>query len=295
MLRRLFFLAICAAIAANGIVQAKEIPEQPQQQKAKRHLKKKTASVNKKTRQMELRPAMPDAETYTWQIDAGIQSSSFSRVPQQSWNQEFLQVTRFFNNRETAIHAKATRYEQFSNIDDEYEIGIDRRFSQKLYGRLYISGSPDPVFRPDWRLDGGGGLRLSHDKAPVPLWATLDVRHDVYPIADIETVNPGLKIEPLDNWSLASRLITVSQPDAATIYGWDARLDGQIEEGKRFYIGYADAPETVAAVTVQTRTIFGGLALDVTPAYTLRLGYAHDDRENSYIRHVIDVSLSYKF
>jgi YaiO family outer membrane protein len=233
------------------------------------------------------------AKSPSSQIDTGLEVSGFSRVPRKSWNQEFLQLTHFFNDRQTAIHSKVTRYEQFSSTDEEYELGIDHRFMRSFYGHLYIAGSQDPVFRPEWRLDAGGGLLV--DGLLAPLWFTVDARHDVYPGLNIETVNPGLRIEPLDNWSFSGRLITVSQPDASTIYGWDMRLDGQFEEGRRFYVGFADAPETVAAITVQTQTWFAGLALDLTPEHTLRLSYAHDDRENSYIRHVINVGLTCRF
>ncbi len=237
--------------------------------------------------------SIPEPQPFAWQVDAGVQISSFSRVPQPNWNQEFLQVTHFLSNRETAIHGKATRYEQFNSVDQEYEFGLDHRFSTSFYGHLYVSGSPDPAFRPEWRVDAGGGYLLMQEK--MPLWFTLDARYDSYPTIDVETINPGLRIEPFDNWSLAGRLITVSQQNAATIYGWDVRLDGQIREGTRFYIGYADAPETVAAVTVQTKTFFSGLAYDLSPACTLHFGYAHDDRENSYIRNVFDAGLTYRF
>jgi YaiO family outer membrane protein len=233
------------------------------------------------------------AGDYAWQLDSGIQYSSFARVPQESWNQEFLQVTHFFNGRGTAVHGKATRYEQFGVTDAEYELGVDQRFSPSTYGHLYISGSPDPFFRPEWRVEAGGGYRVS--QGGIPAWFTLDARHDSYPTLEVTTLNPGVRIEPFDNWSLSGRLITVSQPNASTIYGWDARLDGQIREGLRFYAGYADAPETVAAVTVQTRTVFGGLAYDLSPACTLRFGYARDDRENSYIRNVFDAGITYRF
>ena len=56
-----------------------------------------------------------------------------------------------------------------------------------------------------------------------------------------------------------------------------------------------EEPETVAAVTVDTQTWFGGVALELTPQATLHIGYTRDDRENSYIRQVVNASISYRF
>ena len=99
----------------------------------------------------------------------------------------------------------------------------------------------------------------------------------------------------MQGWSIAARVIALDPEDSERLYGKDFRLDGTLTDTFRFYAGYADVPETVAAVTVDTQTWFGGVTLDMTPEATLRLGYARDDRENSYIRQVVSASVSYRF
>lgn len=231
-----------------------------------------------------------------WQADTGLQLSDFSRSAQPDWNQEFTQLTRFFNGRKTALHGKITRYDQFSNIDSEYEIGVDQVFAPRFNGYLYVAAAPDADFRPEWKAMGGGSVRLDNPAWQWwPVWMTLDGRYEDYNNTEATTLNPGLRIEPADRWAIAARAISIKQPDEKRVYGFDLRLDGKIAEDLRFYAGYADAPETVAGITVDTQTYFTGIAYDITPAHTLRLGYTHDDRENSYIRQVFDVSLSYSF
>jgi YaiO family outer membrane protein len=151
-------------------------------------------------------------------------------------------------------------------------------------------------FRPEYFVAGGGALKITgmNDKF-LPAWLTLDSRYDNYEDTRILTAKLGLRIEPLEGWSIAGRVIALDQEDAKRLYGKDFRVDGTITDTLRFYAGYADVPETVAAVTVDTQTLFGGITMDLTPETTLRIGYARDNRENSYIRQVINASISYRF
>jgi len=233
---------------------------------------------------------------YSWQMDAGYENSSFSRSAQTSWNQEFTQLTHFTKDHNTAIYGKITRYDQFKNIDSEYEAGVTHIFTD--YFNAYASGaiSPSPDFRPENKVSAGGALRaISKEYIPTPLWLTLDSHYDTYSTTKILGNSPGLRLELPYGWSIASRLILVDQIHTQRVYGRDFRIDGVINDRLNFYAGYANAPETVAAVTVQTKTYFGGIAFNVRPDTTLRLGYTHDDRENSYIRQGVIFSVSYRF
>jgi YaiO family outer membrane protein len=253
---------------------------------------------NVQTSQAQISKAQISADDpiFDWQADFGFEFSEFSRVDQTNWNQELLQLTRFLDSRKTAIHGKITRYDQFGATDVEYEAGIDHAFSDKL--NLYASGtiSMNADFRPEYFVAGGGALKITgmNDKF-LPAWLTLDSRYDNYEDTRILTAKLGLRIEPLEGWSIAGRVIALDQEDAKRLYGKDFRVDGTITDTLRFYAGYADVPETVAAVTVDTQTLFGGITMDLTPETTLRIGYARDNRENSYIRQVINASISYRF
>lgn len=206
-----------------------------------------------------------------------------------------MQVTRFLENQRTAVHGKVARHEQFTNVDTEFEAGVDHAFAPHLVSYAYGHISPGADFRPQERIAGGGAVRLLHAQDGLPVWATLDARYDRYAALSVLNANPGLRIEPVDGWSVAARLITVDQENAKRLYGTDYRLDGTLSESARFFVGYADAPETQAAVTVDTKTYFGGVAMDITPQTVLRLSYAQDDRENSYIRRVVNASVGYRF
>ncbi|MDD9901590.1 MAG: YaiO family outer membrane beta-barrel protein [Alphaproteobacteria bacterium] len=234
-------------------------------------------------------------DVYKWQADAGYEYSHFSRRNQKAWHQQFIQINRFFSDRKTVVHGRVERYNQFSNIDSAYQVGASHVFMPRFTGYLSGSISPGANFRPDWRISAGGAARL--DAAPdLPaIWLTLDARRDGYANTDVLTMNPGLKIEPVDGWAVSGRVITVGQRSEDRLYGQELRLDGQVAPGWRFRAGYADAPETESGVTVDTATVYGGISVDVLPTLTLHFGYTRDDRENSYIRNVYNVAFSRKF
>jgi YaiO family outer membrane protein len=233
---------------------------------------------------------------YEWQIDTGYEYSSFKRRNQPAWNQQFLQLTHFSEDKSTALYGKVTRYEQFSNIDNDYEAGLYHRFTPFLNGYAYGMISPKADFRPDYRIAGGGEVRLlSAEEGKIPVWMTLDTRYDAYTNSDVINLNPGLRVELWEGWSVSARRIMVDQQDAKRVYGEDYRIDGTIMDRTRVYVGYADAPETIAAQTIDTKTWFGGVAFELSSEITLRVGYARDDRENSFIRQVGHASISYRF
>lgn len=235
-------------------------------------------------------------QNYQWQLDTGYEHSALSRTAQPDWNQQFMQLNRFLNDRKTIIHGRVARHNQFRNIDSEYELGITQRFHEGLIGYTAFTFSPDADFRPDYRISAGGKVRIADDTSEIfPVWLTLDGRYDTYANTRILNLNPGLRIEPTKAWAFSGKVIAVDEESVSPIYGYELRADNRISDEWRLYAGYADAPESVAGVVVDTVTYYGGASVDVTPFTTLRLSYARDDRENSFIRQVVNASISYRF
>jgi len=87
----------------------------------------------------------------------------------------------------------------------------------------------------------------------------------------------------------------VRQWGMPSVYGWNTRLDTPNWDGFHFSVGYSNAPDVENAVSDYTASFYGGASYDLTEAMTFRLGYTHDDRQNSYIRHVIDASVTIRY
>ncbi|ESQ93484.1 hypothetical protein ABAC460_00010 [Asticcacaulis sp. AC460] len=230
------------------------------------------------------------AEGPQWQVDAGTEYSGFSGSDQPDWNQQSVQVTRRFNANRSAAHLRMVRYSQFGLNDGEVEFGLAGRLGERFSAYAAIAGSPDADFRPEGRIAAGGAVRVTQS-----LSLTFDGRHDRYAAVKVSSAAWGVRYEPREGWAVSSRMIRVSPSGSDAQTGYDLRLDGTIREGLRFYAGVADAPETVAAVTIDTRSAFAGIAWDMTDTTTLRAGYGRDDRENTYVRHGFHVTLSQRF
>ncbi len=227
-----------------------------------------------------------------WKISSGLEYSNFSRRSQPSWNQAYINLARTFNEGRSTTHTHITRYDQFNVIDTEFEIGINHQFSPVLNFYSYGSFVSDPNFRPEYRL-GLGGSQYLFDIKKIPVWALLDTRFNIYEDSEVYSINPGISVFFKPSWVLSNNIISVFQSSEEAVFGWSTRLDGPFVSNTGFYVGYADAPETVAAFTVDTKTFFGGISYSFDPAFILNLGYTRDDREASYIRQVYNASFRY--
>ncbi len=233
---------------------------------------------------------------FVWQLDAGYERSEFARQPSTPWNEEFIQFTRFFDGGSTAVHARMENYDQYETADQYYEIGVDHRFTPYLNAYLYAGHTIDASFHPRWRIEPGANLRIYEESEKGPaVWLTLDIKEDDYGSTQIAGIDPGTRLEYKD-WALSPNLVIVQQWGMSALFGWNLRLDGPTGWAPlRFYAGYADAPETENAVTVYTATVYGGLTYTLDDAHAVSLAYTHDDRENSWIRHAVDIDFTSRF
>lgn len=247
-----------------------------------------------------------------WRVDAGGEYSVFTRRSQPAWNQQYAQLSRRPGDGRTVVHGRLERYSRFERTDFALEAGASRAWFPRLRGSFAAGWSPDANFRPEWRL--AGDLEwLAVPKLPVrspmvpAVWALAGGRYDVYAGAEFLGLQPGLRFEWIEPWSLTTKLSQVREAGGGAVTGWTVRADGStgsprlgpLRANARFWTGLADAPETLASgttvTTVSTVTIFAGMAVDFDGGWTLNLGYARDDRENSWVRHAFDAGITRNF
>lgn len=252
-------------------------------------------------------PSPPSGDTQTppertggaprWRVHTGAQVSTFQRRDTSNWNQQYFSAGYGFPERRMGVHGAVRRYERFSFEDYEFETGLSAAPSANSSVYVALSATPNANFRPEWRINGGGAVRIAKEPTLFKngVWLTADMRYDWYDGVEIFTGNPGVRFAFNDYWRVRSRMISVAEIDGRTTFGWDARLDGRFHDGWRFFTGLADAPETVAAETVRTFSIFGGLSIDLTDRLSLNVAYTRNDREDSYIREVWHAGVGARF
>jgi len=246
-----------------------------------------------------------------WRVDAGGEYSAFRRtaVDLPAWNQQFLQVGRRLDdgNRPLSVFGRVERFERYDLTDWALEAGVTRTFFPGLLGAFTAGVSPDAVFRPQWRAAADAEYRIRKAASPrdaVPsVWGLATARYDVYESSEFLGLLPGVRTE-WGPWAATGRLAHVREAGGEALTGWSLRFDGvtgtprlgPVRENIRFLAGIADAPETevrgAKAVTISTLTLYAGLAVEIDGDLTLNLGYARDDREDSWIRHSVNAGVS---
>ncbi len=232
-----------------------------------------------------------------WRIDAGYLHSRFSRLNLEDWREGFLRVEHRWPSR-TALSVRVDTSNRFDTTETAVGAGISQHFNPGLYGYLEGSVAPSADFLPRWSVATGGRARVVKDHGRFgPLLLTADLRHRSYTLGDTQNIDPGIELYGVGGriWLTGKWINAYDRESGSRLAGWYARADWQAAAPFRLFVGLSDAPETEAGLTVDTETVFGGLAIDLTPAVRLNADLAREDRENSYIRNVFGVSLTLHF
>ncbi len=242
-------------------------------------------------------PAEAATGSPRWRIDAGYLHSRFSRLNLDNWHEGFIRVEHRWPSR-TALSLRVDTSNRFGSTETAVGVGIAQHFGDAFTAYAEGSVSPAADFLPRWTTSAGGRLRVAEGGGQVgPLLLSADLRHKSYATGDIQNFDPGLELYGFNGraW-LTGRWINAFDREAdVRLAGWFARLDWQMAAPFRVFAGFSDAPETEAGITVDTQSVFGGLAFDVTQSVRLNASAAREDRENSYIRNVFGVSLTLHF
>ena len=247
-----------------------------------------------------------------WRLDADYEHSSFARRPQPAWHQEALQLSRALPDGKTSVYGRVEHYRQFEMSDVAFEAGVVRALHPRANASLAAGWTSAPDFRPEWSLAADADfLALTRPAAnavspPVPAVPAVRLfagfRCDAYESVKVFGFDPGVRLEWNDPWALEVKASRVQEEGGDPLWGGFVRFEGPLGlpslgpvSGLRFSLGAADAPETVAAATVSTRSVFAGLGADVGSDWIVHAGYARDDREGSWVRHGVNVGVGYRF
>jgi len=236
------------------------------------------------------------AAAWRWRLDVGGEYSAFSRQNRSAWNSQFLQISHHFEEDQSSVYGRVERYWQFDRSDVRIETGLAYRFSPALDVNAALGFTPGAVFKPELTLAGGIAANLGEwNEILSGLWLTLDARHDEYAAVSVNEIDPGARLNFAGGWALSGRAIVVKPDDSDAMSGWLVRADFPVSQDWSGFAGVANAPETVAAQTVDTFSFFSGVNVALNDRLTLRFSYTHEDRQDSYIRHVFALSFSQRF
>lgn len=229
-----------------------------------------------------------------WRLDLSGSYSDFNDDARRRWLESSIGLGHRVDER-TNVFGRAEIANRFGKTDVFGEVGGDYRFGDASSASLAVGVTPGADFLPQWAVRGGVRARAWRDGIGDGI-LTLDARYAEYRSGGVETLSPGIEQYLADGrlW-LTGRAIFTWDENGDSQTGYLVRGDAQVANRVRLFLGYADAPETSENVTLTTRTLFGGAVVDLTDRHTLRIDYARDDRERSYVRSAFTLGFGVRF
>ncbi|TMJ13221.1 MAG: YaiO family outer membrane beta-barrel protein [Alphaproteobacteria bacterium] len=244
------------------------------------------AEVEPLRRQIEAAAA---AAPWRWRIDL---DGSYSRVDGAAdWQSSTLTV-QHRPGTDTTIGLTADATRRFERTDVYLEARVDHRFAPGSYVHVLVGGTPGADHRPTGQVGAGAAIRTH--KGDYATILRLDVLHADYPTGDVQIVTPGV-----EQYFGGRAWITAQWINVWGRFrhgsGWLLRGDIMPTDRFRLFLGAADAPDLDSGTAIYTKSLFGGVSLDVGDHLTMRLSAAHDDPRESGNRNTLALGLGYRF
>lgn len=225
----------------------------------------------------QLDAAQRAGRAFPWRLDAATSYSRLSNglAPWREWD---VAASRRLG-RGTTLGVGFEETSRF-HLSDSYVHGL---FDQAIGGRgagvsLDIGGAPGGRYRAQAIVQAGArapALRLGGE---VRLQGELNGSYAHYATGDVSSIQPQATLTIGDRASLEARYIHTMAPQGATLDGYSLRGEAAVTRALRLNLGWADAPDSEAGVTVQVQAVSGGASVDLGRATTLRFTVTHEDR-----------------
>ncbi len=231
-----------------------------------------------------------------WRLDTGYSTSRFNSGDRPDWHEGFVNLSR--KSGDSTFATRIERARRFG-LDDTYiRLGLDHRFTDNATGYVRIGGTSSADFLARWTFETGGSLRLWDGNGWVgPTVLTIDMKQKDYTTGDVRNADPGLKQYLFNDrlWLTFKKIHTRDVAAGKTHPGWSGKIDLQVMDDLRLFMGFSDTGESEQGATAVTKSRFFGLVSDITPDFGFNLSYTRDDRETVYIRKVYAAGVTIKF
>jgi len=186
---------------------------------------------------------------------------------------------------------------RFGKTDVLIDARVDHRWSEEASTFVRLGGTPDADYRPEVLAEAGGAIKILPGGDIVgPTIATFELGYARYRAGGVKSASPGV-LQYFANgriWVTARLIATLSETDEA-LGGFLTRIDWVVIDSWKIFAGYSDAPESSGGLTVETRTLFGGVAIDLDRNTTLNLSASREDRSKSSERTTFNVGITSHF
>jgi YaiO family outer membrane protein len=228
---------------------------------------------------------------HLWRIDGGLGFSGFDEDNISEWDEQYLRAEYVPDT--LAYHGQVQRYNRFDETDVQIIGGISDAVRGGWDWGVELGVTPDADFRPDFSAGGRVGRAIDTGTGTV-FYPSLSYRYDDYAAGDIQTVQPSLTTYLDNGVILTGRLIGTFQEVEDDQIGWLVQGRAPVSDKIQINVGYAQAPEAINGIAIDTKSVFGGITYSMREDLDLHVNLARDDREDSYVRSSVNVGFTYK-
>ncbi|WP_225773149.1 YaiO family outer membrane beta-barrel protein [Inquilinus sp. Marseille-Q2685] len=235
---------------------------------------------------------------HPWRLDLSGGYSVYDGVARAPWREGGVSIGYRFSPA-TAVFGGVSFHSRFGEFSEQFEAGIFQRLADDIEGTLTATLAPGSEFLPRWSLAGGvtASIRAGDRQGFLGRTAlTGDVRYQAYDGFDVLTLTPGFQ-----QHLFAERLwLTFQLPFSRDRHGdwqvgWLVRGDWQATDRLRGFAGYSRALDTEISTTIETRTVFGGLGVDLDDQVGLTLTGEGEEQIDGPTRYGVTLGLTTRF
>jgi len=240
-------------------------------------------------------PPIAATPVYRWRVDLNGEWSRLT-AGRSDWREGTARVA-YETMPGTVVSAAAQVAQRFGVVDAYLEGRVDHKVAPWLSGYAFVGGTPAAHFSPEVAGGGGAAARLYQQPGVINATVlTFEGRYAEYVTGPVRQVTPGLEQYVLDGrlW-ITGKWINVLDEHNRYRQGYLVRGDIVMRDDLRFFIAYSDAPESTDAVTVETRSLYGGFIYDLDARTILRLTVIYEKRPDLFNRVAVNAGAAYRF
>lgn len=217
-----------------------------------------------------------------WRLDAGVGSSHFPDSTRSDWV-GWDAALRYAIDKRTGVALSVERAHRFDLTDWQYSLGVDRRLSDAISAYARASLTPAADFFADHMLALGGTWRVRDGIEGLPPTLLLaDYRTATYDPGTAHSLWLGVTQYTRFRVALTAKGLLTRNLNGRWTDGWQVRLDGEPSDHWRWWLGYADAKESLSSTVfdftreLRTQAVFGGVYRELSASLGLRLDLTHE-------------------
>jgi YaiO family outer membrane protein len=257
----------------------------------------RAAAAEPENADVSLRRERPvSAPAYRHEFTSGLMVSDFDVSGLRRWHDKSSEYRYRFENG-NQFYLRNEHLHRFGSHDSLGEVGLLLNQGSSFPAEVAFAYGSDAEFSPKQQVRLATTLPLLKGTTEVgPSMLELGYSHAEYRTGEVDTYRLGIShyFRDFDGWLNTGALWVVDETGKGST-GWTTNMNWQATSKLRLGVGYADAPETENNVTTDTRSHFVYARYQLFDNLALRLDGSRNERERSYTRETVSLSLQFRF